>query len=158
MFVDSHCHLDFPELTERLPEVLANMAAARVEHALCISVTLEDWPRVAALAADHPQLSASVGVHPDNEGVREPTIEQLVTLSRAEKIVAIGETGLDYFRASGDLSWQRERFRTHIRAARESGRPLVIHTRAASEDTLRIMREERAAEVFAVITKGPEEH
>ena len=151
MFVDSHCHLDFPELTERLPEVLANMAAARVEHALCISVTLEDWPRVAALAADHPQLSASVGVHPDNRDVEEPTVEQLVELTRAGKIVAIGETGLDYFRATGDLSWQRERFRTHIRAARESGRPLVIHTRAAREDTLSIMREERAVEAGGVM-------
>lgn len=151
MFVDSHCHLDFPELTQRLPEVLANMAAAQVEHALCISVTLEDWPRVAALAADHEQLSASVGVHPDNEGVQEPTVEQLVKLSRGDKIVAIGETGLDYYRATGDLSWQQERFRTHIRAAREAGKPLIIHTRAASEDTLRIMREERAGEAGGVM-------
>lgn len=151
MFVDSHCHLDFPELTQRLPEVLANMAAARVEHALCISVTLEDWPRVAALAAQHPQLSATVGVHPDYPDVENPTVDQLVELSRSDKIVAIGETGLDYFRAGGDLSWQRERFRNHIRAARESGKPLVIHTRAASEDTLRIMREERAAEAGGVM-------
>ena len=151
MFVDSHCHLDFPELTQRLPEVLANMAAARVEHALCISVNLEDWPRVAALAAQHPQLSATVGVHPDYPDVENPTVDQLVELSRSDKIVAIGETGLDYFRAGGDLSWQRERFRTHIRAARESGKPLVIHTRAASEDTLRIMREERAAEAGGVM-------
>lgn len=151
MYVDSHCHLDFPELSDRLPEVLANMAAAEVEHALCVSVTLEDWPRVAALARAHPQLSASVGVHPDNAGVIEPSVEQLVALSRGEKIVAIGETGLDYFRATGDLSWQRERFRTHIRAARESGKPLIIHTRAAAEDTLRIMREEGAAEAGGVM-------
>jgi TatD DNase family protein len=151
MFVDSHCHLDFPELTERLPEVLANMAAARVEHALCISVTLEDWPRVAALAQAHPQLSASVGVHPDSADVQEPTASQLVAMSRSPKIVAIGETGLDYFRSSGDMTWQQERFRTHIRAARESGKPLVIHTRAASEDTLRIMREEKASEAGGVM-------
>ncbi len=151
MFVDSHCHLDFPELTDRLPAVLANMAAARVEHALCISVTLEDWPRVAALAQDHPQLSASVGVHPDSANVREPSVRQLVELSRADKVVAIGETGLDYFRASGDMTWQQERFRTHIRAARESGKPLVIHTRAASQDTLRIMHEERAGEAGGVM-------
>ena len=141
MFVDSHGHLDFPELTERLPEVLANMAAARVEHALCISVTLEDWPRVVGLAQANQQLSASVGVHPDSADVQEPTVSQLVELSRADRIVAIGETGLDYFRSAGDMTWQQERFRTHIRAARESGKPLVIHTRAASEDTLRIMRE-----------------
>ena len=151
MYVDSHCHLDYPELTERLPEILDGMAAAKVEHALCVSVTLEDWPRVAALARAHPQLSASVGVHPDNAGVLEPTVEQLVSLSREEKIVAIGETGLDYFRAEGDLAWQRERFRTHIRAARECGKPLIIHTRAAAEDTLRIMREERAQEAGGVM-------
>ena len=151
MFVDSHCHLDFPELTERLPEVLANMAAARVEHALCISVTLEDWPRVVGLAQANQQLSASVGVHPDSADVQEPTVSQLVELSRADRIVAIGETGLDYFRSAGDMTWQQERFRTHIRAARESGKPLVIHTRAASEDTLRIMREEKAGEVGGVM-------
>jgi TatD DNase family protein len=151
MFVDSHCHLDFPELTERLPAVLANMAAAQVEHALCISVTLEDWPRVAALAREHPQLSASVGVHPDSADVQEPSVRQLVELSRADKIVAIGETGLDYFRATGDMTWQQERFRTHIRAAREAGKPLVIHTRAASQDTLRIMREEKAGEAGGVM-------
>jgi TatD DNase family protein len=151
MYVDSHCHLDFPELSERLPEVLANMAAAEVEHALCVSVTLEDWPRVAAIARAHPQLSASVGVHPDSSDVEEPSVERLVALSRTEKIVAIGETGLDYFRASGDMSWQRERFRTHIRAARECGKPLIIHTRAAAEDTLRIMREEGAGEAGGVM-------
>ena len=151
MFVDSHCHLDFPELTERLPEVLANMAAARVEHALCISVTLEDWPRVVGLAQANQQLSASVGVHPDSADVQEPTVSQLVELSRADRIVAIGETGLDYFRSAGDMTWQQERFRTHIRAARESGKPLVIHTRAASEDTLRIMREEKAREAGGVM-------
>jgi len=151
MFVDSHCHLDFPELTDRLADVLTNMAAAQVEHALCISVTLEHWPRVAALAREHPQLSASIGVHPDSADVQEPSVRQLVELSRSEKIVAIGETGLDYFRASGDMTWQQERFRTHIRAARESGKPLVIHTRSASEDTLRIMREEKAAEAGGVM-------
>jgi len=151
MFVDSHCHLDFPELSQRLPEVLASMAQAQVEHALCISVTLEDWPRVVALARENHQLSASVGVHPDNADVREPSVDELVRLSREAKVVAIGETGLDYFRATGDLSWQRERFRTHIRAAREAGKPLIIHTRAASEDTLRIMREERAGEAGGVM-------
>jgi TatD DNase family protein len=151
MFVDSHCHLDFPELTDRLSDVLANMAEARVEHALCVSVTLEDWPRVASLASRHPQLSASVGVHPDNVDVQEPTVGQLVSLSQTDKIVAIGETGLDYFRATGDLEWQRDRFRVHIRAAREAGKPLIIHTRAASEDTLRIMREEHAEQAGGVM-------
>jgi TatD DNase family protein len=151
MLVDSHCHLDFPELRDRLPEVLANMAANQVEHALCISVTLEDWAGVAALAAAHPQLSASVGVHPDSSDVEEPTVERLVELAGTDGIVGIGETGLDYFRASGDLAWQRERFRTHIRAARACGKPLIIHTRAARADTLRIMREERAQEAGGVM-------
>jgi TatD DNase family protein len=152
MLVDSHCHLDFPELRQRLPDVLDNMAAARVEHALCISVTLEDWPGVVALATSHPgRLSASVGVHPDSADVQEPTVTQLVELAGTEGIVGIGETGLDYFRASGDLAWQRERFRTHIRAARECGKPLIVHTRAARQDTLRIMREERAGEAGGVM-------
>src|SRR5690606_7986660 len=152
MLVDSHCHLDFPELRQRLPEVLDNMAAADVEHALCISVTIEDWPGVAALAAAHPErLSASVGVHPDSADVQEPTVQQLVELARTEGIVGIGETGLDYFRASGNLAWQRERFRTHIRAARECGKPLIVHTRAARQDTLRIMREERAGDAGGVM-------
>jgi len=151
MFVDSHCHLDFPELTGRLAEVLANMAEAQVEHALCVSVKLEDWPRVASLASRHPQLSASVGVHPDSVDVEEPTVSQLLSLSQTEKVVAIGETGLDYFRATGDLEWQRDRFRVHIRAARDAGKPLIIHTRAASEDTLRIMREEHAEQAGGVM-------
>ena len=152
MLVDSHCHLDFPELRQRLPEVLDNMATAGVEHALCISVTIEDWPGVAALAAGHPgQLSASVGVHPDSAEVQEPTVRQLVELAGTEGIVGIGETGLDYFRASGNLARQRERFRTHIRAARECGKPLIVHTRAARQDTLRIMREEKAGEAGGVM-------
>ncbi len=141
MFVDSHCHLDFPELTQRLPEVLANMAAAQVEHALCISVTLEDWPRVAALAADHEQLSASVGVHPDNEGVLEPTVDQLVKLSRGDKIVAIGETGLDYYRDRAPRDDQRRAFEAQIDLARRVELPLVIHTRAAEDDTFAILAE-----------------
>ncbi|MDO4904871.1 MAG: TatD family hydrolase [Lautropia sp.] len=144
MFIDSHCHLDFPEIRDRLPEVLGNMAKHEVEHALCIAVSMEDWPRVLGLAQAHPQLSASIGVHPDYPDAQEPTVEQLVGMARQPKVVAIGETGLDYYRATGDLEWQRERFRIHIRAARQAGKPLVIHTRAAAEDTLRLMREEGA--------------
>jgi TatD DNase family protein len=144
MFVDSHCHIDFPELAERLPEVLAKMAENRVTHALCVSVDLPDFPRVLKLAESHPHIFASVGVHPDYPDTPEPTVEQLVELSRHPKIVAIGETGLDYYRLQGDLEWQRERFRTHIRASRATRKPLIIHTRSASEDTIRIMREEGA--------------
>jgi TatD DNase family protein len=151
VLVDSHCHLDFPELAQDLESVLARMQQAGVVHALCISVNLEDWPRVRDLAAAHPQLHATVGVHPDEERGEDPTVERLVELAQAPKIAAIGETGLDYYRQSGDTEWQRQRFRTHIRAAREIGKPLVVHTRDAASDTLRIMREEGAGQVGGVM-------
>lgn len=144
MFVDSHCHIDFPELSARMPELLAKMAENGVTHALCVSVDLPDFPRVLELAERYPHIYASVGVHPDYPDTPEPTVEQLVTLANHPKIVAIGETGLDYYRLEGDLEWQRERFRTHIRASRETRKPLIIHTRSASEDTIRIMCEEGA--------------
>lgn len=144
MYIDSHCHIDFPELSQRLPEILAGMADNQVSHALCVSVDLPDFPRVLALAERCPNVYASVGVHPDYEETQEPTVEDLVRLSAHPKIVAIGETGLDYYRLQGDLEWQRERFRVHIRASRATGKPLIIHTRSASEDTIRIMREEGA--------------
>ena len=144
MFVDSHCHLNFPELSADLPAVLEAMAANRVTHALCISISLPELPDVLSLAENNANLYATVGVHPDTESTPEPSVAGLVALAGAPKVVAIGETGLDYYRMTGDLSWQRERFRTHIRAARECGRPLVIHTRAAAEDTIAIMREEGA--------------
>jgi TatD DNase family protein len=150
MLVDSHCHLDFPELADNLDAVFELMHANQVERALCVSVTFEDFPRVRKLAETYPNLHASVGVHPDYEGVAV-TVEQLVALANHPRVVAIGETGLDYYRLKGDLEWQRERFRTHIRAARECGKPLIIHTRAAAEDTLRIMREEGAREAGGVM-------
>jgi len=151
LFVDSHCHLDFPEFAGELPALLAAMAAARVTHALCISVNLPDWPAVHALATAHPNLYATAGVHPDYEDTPEPSVDDLVALAARPKVVAIGETGLDYYRLSGDLEWQRRRFRTHIRAARGSGKPLVIHTRSAGDDTLAIMREEGAGEAGGVM-------
>ncbi len=144
MYIDSHCHINFPELSVRLPEVLARMADNQVSHALCVSVNLPEFPQVLELAEQYPHIYASVGVHPDYEDTPEPSVEDLVRLSTHPKIVAIGETGLDYYRLEGDLEWQRERFRTHIRASRATGKPLIIHTRAASEDTIRIMREEGA--------------
>jgi TatD DNase family protein len=144
VFVDSHCHLNFPELVADLPAVLEAMAANRVTHALCISISLPELPDVLRLAQDHANLYATVGVHPDEENTPEPSVAGLVAVAAQPKVVAIGETGLDYYRLTGDLSWQRERFRVHIRAARECGRPLVVHTRAAAEDTIAIMREERA--------------
>jgi len=151
MYIDSHCHINFPDLAEKLPEVFDLMAANQVSHALCISVELEKFPEIRALAEAHPNVYASVGVHPDHEDCTEPTVERLVALADHPKVVAIGETGLDYFRLTGDLEWQRERFRTHIRAARECKKPLVIHTRSAADDTLRLMREERAGEAGGVM-------
>lgn len=146
MFVDSHCHLSFPELRSQLPDILQAMAAAQVERALCICTTLEEFDDVHALATAHGNLWASVGVHPDNEGVREPSVDELVELSQRPRVVAIGETGLDYYRLGertvADMEWQRTRFRTHIEAGRRQDLPLVIHTRSASDDTLAILREE----------------
>lgn len=146
MYIDSHCHIDFPELADRLPQILAKMAENQVSHALCVSVNLPDFPRVLDLAERCPNVFASVGVHPDYLDTPEPSVEQLVRLSDHPKIVAIGETGLDYYRLEGDLEWQRARFRTHIRASRACGKPLIIHTRAASADTIRLMQEEGAGE------------
>jgi len=145
MFIDSHCHINFPELVARLPDILGKMHDNQVSHALCVSVNLPDFPQVLALAHRYPHIYASVGVHPDYEDTPEPSVEQLVGLADDPKIVAIGETGLDYFRLSGDLEWQRERFRTHIRASRATAKPLIIHTRSAAQDTIRIMQEEGAS-------------
>ncbi len=150
-FVDSHCHINFPELAENMSDVLAQMQQNEVVSALCVSVNLADFPQILALVEQHPHIYASVGVHPDHEGVEEPDVARLVGLAQHPKVIAIGETGLDYFRLKGDLEWQRERFRTHIRAARESGKPLIIHTREAAADTLRIMAEENAAEASGVM-------
>jgi TatD DNase family protein len=151
MLVDSHCHLNFPELLANLPAIKESMQVNEVGHALCISVTLPDFPQVLALAETNANFFASVGVHPDYENIEEPTVAGLLALADHEKVVAIGETGLDYFRLTGDLEWQRTRFRTHIQAAILCGKPLVIHTRNAAADTLRIMREENAQKVGGVM-------
>jgi len=150
MFVDSHCHLSFPELASELPAIREAMAAAGVDRALCICTTLEEFDQVHGLAMAYDNFWATVGVHPDNEGVAEPTVQALLERAARPRVVAIGETGLDYYqmeerkggRAVADLEWQRERFRTHIRAARQCGKPLVIHTREASADTVAILKEE----------------
>jgi TatD DNase family protein len=151
MLVDSHCHLNFPEFTENILAVRQLMLESEVGHALCVSVTLDKFPEVLALAEQYDNFYASVGVHPDYEDIDEPSFETLVALADHPKIVAIGETGLDYFRLTGDLEWQRKRFRTHIRAAINVGKPLIIHTRSAAEDTLRIMKEESAYQVGGVM-------
>jgi TatD DNase family protein len=150
-FIDSHCHINFPELAANMSDVLAQMRQNEVVSALCVSVNLADFPQVLALAEQYPRIFASVGVHPDYEGVEEPDVARLVGLTKHPKVIAIGETGLDYFRLKGDLEWQRARFRNHIRAARASSKPLIIHTREAAADTLRIMAEENATEASGVM-------
>jgi len=150
MFTDSHCHLTFPEFADQMPQIRAAMAAAQVDRALCICTTLEEFAEVQSLAARYDNFWASVGVHPDNEDIAEPTVDDLVQRSTLPKVIAIGETGLDYYqmeerkggRSIADMEWQRERFRVHIRAAQQTRKPLVIHTRQASADTLAILKEE----------------
>jgi TatD DNase family protein len=160
MFVDSHCHLVFPELRSRLPEILADMRSAEVVGALNICTTMEEADAVREIAEAHPNLWASVGVHPDTEDGADPSLEELIDRAGASKVIAIGETGLDYYRLNGrsvaEMEWQRERFRRHIRAAIATGKPLVIHTRSASADTLAILKEEggeRAGGVFHCFTE-----
>ena len=146
MFTDSHCHLNFPQLQAELPQIRQAMFDAQVDRALCICTTLEEFEEVHELALTYDNFWSSVGVHPDNEDVLEPTVNDLVQRSNLPKVVGIGETGLDYFRLGertlADMAWQRERFRVHIRAARQVNKPLIIHTRNASIDTLAILKEE----------------
>jgi len=151
MLVDSHCHLDFPELAGKLDGVLALMRENAVTHALCVSVTLQDFPKVRAIAERYPHIYGSVGAHPDYPDAPEVSAGELIALADHPKIVAIGETGLDYYRIKGDSEWQRERFRAHIKAAQRCRKPLIVHMRDAAEDTLRIMREEGAGEVGGVM-------
>lgn len=145
MFTDSHCHLSFPELRARVPDILSDMRLAKVDRALCVCTTLEEFDTVHGLALEHGALWASVGVHPDNEGVREPCVADLIERAALPRVVAIGETGLDYYRLGersvADMAWQRDRYRVHIEAARQTDLPLIIHTRSASQDTLDILRE-----------------
>jgi len=154
MFVDSHCHLNFPQYAEQLDQIRAEMHEAGVDRALCISTTLEEFPEVHALATRYDNFWATVGVHPDNEGIQEPTVADLVERAALPRVVGIGETGLDYYRLGdrtvADMAWQRERFRVHIEAARQTALPLVIHTRQASDDTLAILRESGQGQVGGV--------
>ena len=163
MYVDSHCHLNFPELRGQLDDIRARMADAEVDRALCICTTLEEFDGVHSLALAHSNFWCTVGVHPDNEGVREPSVDDLVQAAALPRVVAIGETGLDYYRLNGrsvaEMAWQRERFRVHIRAALITGLPLVVHTRSASADTLALLREEgqgRVRGVFHCFTETQE--
>ena len=150
-FVDSHCHINFPELYQNIDSILSKMSSNKVTHALCVSVTLDKLQDIFKIANTYPHIFASVGVHPDYEDIEEPSVEKLCSLAKENKVIAIGETGLDYFRVQGDLTWQRDRFRKHIKAAIQSKLPLIIHTRNAAEDTLKIMREEGADRVGGVM-------
>ncbi|HEC13291.1 MAG TPA: TatD family deoxyribonuclease [Acidiferrobacteraceae bacterium] len=150
-FVDSHCHINFEPLSERVGELLALAQENSVDYFLCVSVNLEDYPQVLALARSHDNIFASVGVHPNEREGQDPTVEELVALATDPLVVAIGETGLDYFRSEGDLDWQRQRFTRHIEAARCVAKPLIIHSRDAAADTLKIMVQERASEVTGVM-------
>lgn len=154
MFVDSHCHLSFAGLHERITDIRREMAAARVDRALCICTTLEEFPDVHALALAHDNLWSTVGVHPDNEDIREPTLDDLLTRARLPRVVGIGETGLDYYRLNGrsvaEMAWQRQRYAIHIQAARASGLPLIVHTRSASDDTVAVLKAEGQGAVRGV--------
>jgi TatD DNase family protein len=149
--VDSHCHINFEPLYTDLAAVLQRARDNGVSYMLCVGVTLEDFPQVLELAHRYDHIFASVGVHPNEQEGREPEVSELVALAQDPQVVAIGETGLDYFRSQGELGWQQQRFRRHIRAARECGKPLIVHMRDAAEDTVRIMQEEGAAEVGGVM-------
>jgi TatD DNase family protein len=151
MFIDSHCHIDFPDLAQQGEALFERMQAAGVSHAVCIGVSLENIERVLALAASRDNIVATVGVHPEHTDCEEPSVERLLALAENPKVVAIGETGLDYYWHKDKPEWQRERLRVHIRAARACGKPLVIHTRDSAEDVLRILREENAQEVGGVM-------
>ena len=151
MLVDSHCHLNFPDLAADIEGVLGRIRAAEVTHALCVAVNLRDFPQILKLTERFPNLYASVGVHPDEPPGSEARMDDLVELSRHPKVVAIGETGLDYYREADAGRWQKERFRAHIRAAKLCGKTLIVHTRSAAEDTLAVMREENAAAVGGVM-------
>ena len=152
MYIDSHCHINFPELKTNIENVLSNMKEKKITNALCVSVELDSFPEVLAMAEGYDHIYASVGVHPDYEDIREPSVDELVKIAADhQKVVAIGETGLDYFRLKGDLTWQRDRFRNHIRAAKEAKLPLIIHTRQAQDDTIQIMSEEGANQTRGVM-------
>ena len=150
--VDSHCHINFDDLAQRLPEILENAKKNDVSHMLCVSVNLEDFPQVKALSDQHKHIFASVGVHPCYEDVKEPSVEELISIATDPNIVAVGETGLDYFRIEDqDMTWQRDRFVKHISAAKSVNKPLIIHTRNAVDDTMRMLKEEGADQCRGVM-------
>jgi len=154
MLIDSHCHLDRIDLAPYQNDFSCFMREAtnsQIEHLLCIAIDLEAYPAMLALVSVYSQISVTVGVHPNSQDCQDPSIEELIALGRPDKVIGIGETGLDYFRSEGDLGWQHQRFRNHINAAKALKKPLIIHTREAKDDTLRILEEEGAGEVGGII-------
>lgn len=154
MLIDSHCHLDRIDLAPFQNDFAKFMDAAnacQIEHLLTIAIDLESFPNMLALVADYPQISVTVGVHPNEQDGKDPTVDELITLAQDDKVIGIGETGLDYFRSEGDLGWQQQRFRNHINAAKKLKKPIIVHTRDAKHDTLRILQEENAAEIGGII-------
>lgn len=154
MFIDSHCHLDLIDLEPYGNDFDGFMQAAmknQIDHMLCISIDMESYPAMQQLVKPYESVSVTVGVHPNVQDCFEPGVDELVRLGQDKQVVGIGETGLDYFRSEGDLSWQHERFRNHIRAAKQLNKPLIVHTREAKEDTIKILREEGAGEVGGVL-------
>jgi len=154
MLIDSHCHLDRIDLKPYQDDFACFMQAAtdhQIERLLCIAIDLESYPAMLDLVANFQQISVTVGVHPNVQEGKDPSVEELIVLGQSDKVVGIGETGLDYFRNTGDMEWQHQRFRNHIRAAKALNKPLIIHTRAAQIDTLRILKEEEAGSVGGVI-------
>lgn len=154
MLVDSHCHLDRLDLTAYQGNLGLALEAAKkvgVGHILCVSIDKDNARAVIEIADTYPNVTASVGVHPTEEAELDLTYNELIELASHPRVVAIGETGLDYYRSSGDLTWQQQRFRRHIHAAKHTNKPLIVHTRDAREDTLAILREEKAADVGGVL-------
>jgi len=149
--VDSHCHLNFPDFVNRIPDILQNATDNQIAHLLCIATTWENRHDVLSLAKGHTGISASVGIHPTTEEGYEPTVDELLAAAHDPLVVAIGETGLDYFRSEGDLTWQHERFHRHIEVAKRCQKPLIIHTRAAADDTMDTLRTHNAREAGGVM-------
>jgi len=153
LLVDSHCHIDFPDFSEDLDMVLERAAANGVAYLLCVSVDLGQFSRIKALTQTHHHIFSSIGTHPNSDCLDsgEPQVKDLVSGSQNPSVVAIGETGLDYFRSKGDLNWQKNRFRVHIQAAKKAQLPLIVHSRNARNDTISILKEEGAEECGGVM-------
>lgn len=149
--VDSHCHLNFDPMGDDIAAVLARASESNVSHLLCVAVNIEDFPQVLAIATEYDHVYASVGVHPCYQDVQEPSVEDLLEYARDENVIAIGETGLDYFRVEGDMAWQQARFIRHIEAGIQSQKPLIVHTREAADDTMDILKAHQADQCGAVM-------